>query len=139
MLKINSAIEISSFDDASVSVSIIFNEGASNSKIYGINFVNASITLINASNIQISENTFSNSTLTFCAAEKSIFKNNDVSDESKIIINNAKSIQILNNTFNVTSSNLKVFSILNAQNTLIKDNVINASSNSLVVIYSNNF
>ena len=138
MLKINSAVDVSSFDDASVSASIIFDVNASNSRIYGINFVNASITSINTSNMVMSENTFSNSTVTFYADEKNIFKNNNLSDESKLIIKDAKSIQILNNTFNVTSSNLKVISILNAQDTLIKDNVINATSNSLAVIYSNN-
>ena len=137
MLKINTAVDVSSFGDVSISARITFDANASNSRIYGIKFANSTITS-NASDIQIYENAFSNSTLTFCGGEKNVFKDNNLSDESRIIIRDANSIQISNNTFNVTSADLRVISILNAQNTLIKGNIINASSNSLAVIYSSN-
>ena len=137
MLKINTAIDVSSFGDNLVSARIMFDANASNSRMYGINFSNALITS-NASDIRIYGNAFSNSTLTFCGGERNVFEANNLSDDSRIIIMDTRSTQISNNTFNVTSNNLNVISILNAQNTSIKCNNINASSNSLVVIYSAN-
>ncbi len=137
MLKVNSDVDISSYDaEIPISASIILDVNASNSRIYGITLINSTLILNNSSNVIIQNNAFVNSSLTVNGGQNNHFKYNNVTDLSKITIINSKYNQISNNCFNVSSKS-KIISLENACDTLIGSNIINASSDSLVVISSN--
>lgn len=137
-MNITVKVNISSVDaNLPVNVGLIFAKNASGSKVYGINFVNSKINVNDSSNIIISDNSLVNTSINMNGGRNNVFKSNDVSGVSEIALTNTVSGRILDNHFNVTSVE-RIIGLENTRDTLIEGNAINASSDSLSVIYSNN-
>ena len=136
LLNINVKVKVSSVDAGlPVTVRLTFDKNASESMVYGINFVNSKIMVNASSNIVISDNLLVNTSLNINGGRNNVFKSNNISGVCEIVLANTVSGRIMNNNFNVTAVG-RVIGLENACDTLIEGNVINASSDSMSVIYS---
>ncbi|WP_458454357.1 right-handed parallel beta-helix repeat-containing protein [Methanobrevibacter sp.] len=145
-LKINFPVDISSYDKSIPStVSVMISEKASNMKIYNISFVNSTIDINGASNVEITDNIFNSTNsniLNILNGQNNEFANNEIylnsNDVSGIILNNSLSNVIKDNNFKVNGSAVKIIINEDATASIIENNIFEATSNDLIFIYSKN-
>ena len=143
ILKINRKITISSYDiNIPVTVKIILDENASESRVNSISFLNSIINLNNVSNIIISNNSFLDSILIINSSENNAFIDNiiviDSMSGNAINIINSKGFVIESNSFKIDSKDINVINIVDSNLTVVTNNTFDSLAKNSILINSIN-